>query len=195
MIAFASECKEEREAARVLGFDAESWTSSQVQQPASTEKFWVEMTDEEKAALKVLGYSASSWDTREPHSSYKRWGDLTDEERGAAEMLGYRAAKWNDREGQAKPPEHIDSAWYDLTLDEQAALEVLGFTEILWDGGTSPRPPSYSKRWIDLDVCGEEISAAQTLHSMQCMNTSRLFMTYFCFNLRICLRLCIYRRK
>ena len=161
----SSGCDAERHAARILGFDYESWSSSQVQQPASTEKTWVEMTDEEKVALQILGYSASSWDNREPHSSYQMWGDLTDDEKTAAEVLGYRATKWNNRAGQANPPDHVDSAWADLTLHKQTALEVLGFTKTLWDDGTSSRPPSYFKPWGDLDVCGEKISSAQNFLS------------------------------
>ena len=159
-IVFTSECEDEREAALVLGFNAESWESSQVQQPTSTEKTWMEMTDEEKAALKTLRYSASTWRNREPHSSYKLWGDLTDDEKIAAVVLGYRAANWNDRAGQAKPPDHVGKTWSKLTLDEQAALGVLGFTKTLWNDGTSGRPGSYFKSWGELTVCGEGISVA-----------------------------------
>ena len=156
LIEFTLGCEDEREAALILGFNAESWSSSQVQQPASTKKTWVEMTDEEKAALVVLGYSVNSWDNREPHSSYKLWGDLTDDEKIAAEMLGYRAAKWNKRAG-----DHVRKDWPEMTNDEQVALEILGFTQTLWDEGTFMRPISYFKSWDQLTVCGESPSCTR----------------------------------
>ena len=40
------ECEDQRVAARVLGFDFYSWFSSKAPQPASTEKTWIERTDE-----------------------------------------------------------------------------------------------------------------------------------------------------
>ena len=155
-IEFASGCEDERDAARVLGYKAESWNSTRFQQPASSAKTWSEMTDEEKSALLVLGYSAHGWDTREPHSSYKLWSELTDEERIAADVLGYKAAKWNNRAGQAKPPDHVWKAWTELTNDERAALEMLGYNQQLWDDENTPRPESYFKSWDELTVCGED---------------------------------------
>ena len=141
-IAFVLECEDQRVAARVLGFDFYSWFASKAPQPASTEKTWIEMTDEEKSALLALGYSAHGWDTREPHSSYKLWGDLTDEEKAAAEVLGYNAVRWNDKEDKAKQPQHLKKYWEELTFDEQTAVEVLGFTDTMWDAGSSGRPRS-----------------------------------------------------
>ena len=53
-------------------YDRYSWKSlTDMKQPASSEKSWMEMTDEEKDALVVLGYSEYTWDSRELVSSYK----------------------------------------------------------------------------------------------------------------------------
>ena len=114
-IAFVLECEDQRVAARVLGFDFYLWFSSKAPQPASTEKTWIEMTDEEKATLLILGYSAHGWDTRSPSSDNLYWRDLTDGQRTAAEMLGYKPAKWNDRKVSTFA-DHVLVLYYQHTL-------------------------------------------------------------------------------
>ena len=156
-IKFAIGCEDERQAAIVLGYDGASWNSTEVEQPASTNKNWDDMTEEEQAALQILGYSQHGWDTRDPHSNNQYWGDLTEDERAAAELLGYRSAKWNDRKGTAKPPDHVGKMWSQLTNNERAALRVLGYRKKLWDYGATPRPRSFFKGWNELTVCGESL--------------------------------------
>ena len=87
-----SDCITEREAAQILGYTGATWDnmSGEEPQPASSDKFWAELTDEEKEAAGVLGYTRLIWDTQPPPAGSKYWADLTDDEKSAAEDLGKR---------------------------------------------------------------------------------------------------------
>ena len=90
-VEFMSDCKDERQAAQMLGFNKNSWdnVSGKEKQPKSSSKIWEDMTIDEKTALVVLGYDRHSWDHRTPFVLYKYWGELTVSEKLAATKLGY----------------------------------------------------------------------------------------------------------
>ena len=155
-----SGCRDEQQAAQVLGFNQNSWNDkkSKQAQPASMDKTWAKLTSEEKAAVVVLGYTGETWDNREPFANHKFWGDLTREQLRAVKALGHTPATWNNKDKTAVQPAYADKAWPQMTNDERAALEVLGYTATTWDEGTSPLPPSAFKTWEGLNVCGEDPS-------------------------------------
>ena len=65
----------------MLGYTQSSWDNTDEQQPASSEKYWAELSDNERAAAVVLGYNEDSWDNGgrhdQPDSYYKYWSELT----------------------------------------------------------------------------------------------------------------------
>ena len=61
-----------------------SWdnASGEERQPASTDKYWANLTESEKAAAVLLGYNGTIWDNEsgsepQPVSAIKHWDELT----------------------------------------------------------------------------------------------------------------------
>ena len=98
-------CKDERAAARMLGYTQASWDndSGLEKQPASSEKYWGQLTHDERAAAAVLGYNDPNWDVS-PASMRKTWIELTEHERAAAQVLGYEVLSWDNHSGKQRKP-------------------------------------------------------------------------------------------
>ena len=80
----SSGCKDERAAARALGYTQVSWDnkSGKEKQPASEDKSWAALTQHERAAAMVLGYTRTMWDNKseseaDSASAAKHWAELT----------------------------------------------------------------------------------------------------------------------
>ena len=151
---YVAGCKEEQAAARVLGYTQASWDndSRQEKQPASSNKYWNQLTHDERAAAAVLGYSELTWD-KLPAAMHKTWSQLLEHERAAARVLGYAASSWDNTSRQRRKPISMAKGWAQLTLHERAAAALLGYTEEAWDG-TTPQPTAAQKTWSELTSCG-----------------------------------------
>ena len=138
----------------MLGYTQASWDndSKQEKQPASSEKYWGQLTHDERAAAAVLGYSELTWD-KLPAAMRQRWIELTEHERAAARALGYKAWSWDKYSRQQRKPTLMTRAWIQLTQHERAAAVVLGYTEEAWDG-TASQPTAAQKKWNELTSCG-----------------------------------------
>ena len=80
----SSACESEQGALRLLGHTPATWDnlSGDEQQPWSSIKHWVHLTESEKAAAVVLGYTAVTWDNKsgaepQPASANKEWSALS----------------------------------------------------------------------------------------------------------------------
>ena len=139
----------------MLGFSQASWDneSGQETQPASSEKYWAQLTHDERAAAGVLGYTEETWDGS-PAATRKAWAQLTEHEQAAARALGYVELSWDKPSTQQNKPVAMDKTWAQLTQHERAAAAVLGYTALGWDG-TAPKPTAENKMWNELTTCGE----------------------------------------
>ena len=147
-------CEDEQAAARVLGYSQASWDneSGQETQPASSEKYWAQLTHDERAAAGVLGFTDPTWD-EQPAATRKAWAQLTEYEQQAARALGYVQLSWDKYSRHEGQLVLIARTWAQLTQLERAAAAVLGYTEQRWDG-TAPKSTAANKKWNELTSCG-----------------------------------------
>ena len=65
-----------------MGYDQVSWDNGKVKQPASSSRYWHQLTTKEKTAAVNLGYTAITWDNlsggeKAPASAGKSWAELS----------------------------------------------------------------------------------------------------------------------
>ena len=75
------DCKNERAAARELGWTQLTWDEEETH-PASEDKKFDELSARERVAAAALGFSSSAWDNDsgselQPASEAKSWAELT----------------------------------------------------------------------------------------------------------------------
>lgn len=114
-----------RNAAKVLGFDGESWDEG-IHTEIEGYK-WGDLEDDQRRAARTLGWTEGAWDNRyEEHG----WEDLPGPVKRAAEQLGFDAdgEMWDGDEW----PEVHEKSWDEMTEEERRALHVLGYWQNNW---------------------------------------------------------------
>jgi hypothetical protein len=113
-----------RKAAKVIGFDEETWDSKKWL--PIDDKHWADLTPEELKACESLGWSKDSWDTK---YSGVYWADLPAVVKRACEKMGWNQTKWDEDHDV----ECWEKGWEEFSDDEKRALHVMGYYVHTWD--------------------------------------------------------------
>lgn len=144
---------DERVAAEILGYSAESWEHGD---PPACSLVWQKLDDEQRAAATALGYEKVIWDAEydvDPHTPGKdkeAWIFLTIAEKHAATALGYERTSWDE----GWQLERCERPWAALNQWNRCDAAVLGYTPELWDAeieGEEGAAPSTTLKTRALD--------------------------------------------
>ena len=133
--------REQKNAARALGYDNFSWDCWQNHFQGYR---WINLDDPYIQAgqwWKTLGWDIYKWNQYQdaPESDGKSWYELSDEERYAAAQLCYSRESWDEGDVLVdgfpiRRPEFRYTHWYDLTDDTRTAVdERLKYSALTWN--------------------------------------------------------------